>query len=105
MKKYHFILRLIDEYRDYDEDDYYLDMGEKQCKEKNVMNKACFLYNYSDDSDHSLYVDSDNSDDETDNDSVAGSVDEDEDDEDDVDVCKLGVDFVEFKESQNISIL
>ena len=83
-------------------------MEEKQCKEKNVMNKAWFLYDDSGDSDdpnhsdHSDYADSDDSDDETDNDSVASSVDE---YEDDVDVYKLGVDFVNFKESQNISIL
>ena len=82
-------------------------MEVKQCKE-NEMNKAWFLYDDLDDSDDSDvsddsdYVVSDDSDDETDNDSVAGSVDE---DEDAVDVCKLGVDFVKFSESQNISIL
>ena len=74
-------------------------MEEKQV-EKNEWNKAWFLYgdsDDSDDSDHSDYVDSDDSGDETDNDSVAGSVDD--------DVYKFGLDFNNFKESQNIAIL
>ena len=108
----HFILRLIDEYKDKDEDEYYLDMEEKQVEE-NERNKEWFLNDNlfdSDDSDDSDYVaeddvDSDDSEDETDNDSVASSVDEDDYDDDDDDVYKFSLDFNNFKESQNITIL
>ena len=89
----HFILRLIDEYKDKVEDEYYLDMEEKQ-GEQNERNKVWFL-NYGD------YEDDDDEDDEDDDEDDE----DDEDDDDDDYVYKFGVDFNNFKESQNITIL
>ena len=93
----HNILRLIDEYKDKVEDEYYLDMEEKQ-GEENERNKLWFLnYGDYDDEDEDEDYDEDDEDDDDDYD------DEDDDDDDD-DVYKFGVDFNNFKESQNISI-
>ena len=82
----HFILRLIDEYKN-KVDEYYFDMEEKQ-GEENERNKVWFL-NYG------VYEDDDEEED----------VDDVDDDDDYDDVYKFGVDFNKFKESQNISIL